>query len=196
MIILTRRVRRIGPLLVLLLVFGLAACSQTGNSTDSKALLIASIFPTSGAEAGVGTAMQNAVDLAVQQNASLGNGYTLSAINVDEANGFMDQAVGTLATNNQTMGIVGPLDSSDALVMLPGIEASGLTTISPSATLPGLTQADQASAEGLDFTTLHPTDKPVAFFRLPETDNAAGNLPPTSLYPPLSRVWPRTRSSW
>ena len=174
MIILTRRVRRIGPLLVLLLVFGLTACSQTGNSTDSKALLIASIFPTSGAEAGVGTAMQNAVDLAVQQNASLGNGYTLSATNVDEANGFMDQAVGTLAANNQTMGIVGPLDSSDALVMLPGIEASGLATISPSATLPGLTQANQASAEGLDFTTLHPAGKPVAFFRLPETDNAAG----------------------
>jgi branched-chain amino acid transport system substrate-binding protein len=118
--------------------------------------------------------MQNAVDLAVQQNASLGNGYTLSAINVDEANGFMDQAVGTLAANDQTMGIVGPLDSSDALAMLPGIEASGLTTISPSATLPGLTQSDQASTEGLDFATLHPTGKPVAFFRLPETDNAAG----------------------
>jgi branched-chain amino acid transport system substrate-binding protein len=161
-------------LLVLLLVSGLSACSQAGNVTDSKALFIASIFPTSGAESEVGTAMQNAVDLAVQQNASLGKGYTLSATNVDEANGFMDQAVGTLATNSQTMGIVGPLDSSDALAMLPGIEASGLTTISPSATLPGLTQADQASSEGLDFATLHPASKPVAFFRLPETDNAAG----------------------
>ena len=174
MIILTRRVRRFAPLLVLLLVSGLSACSQGANSTDSKALIIASIFPTSGADAGVGTAMQDAVNLAVQQNASLGNGYTLSAINVDEANGFMDQTVQTLAANNQTMGIVGPLDSSDALAMLPGIEATGLTTISPSATLPGLTQADQASSEGLDFTTLHPAAKPVAFFRLPETDNAAG----------------------
>jgi branched-chain amino acid transport system substrate-binding protein len=118
--------------------------------------------------------MQNAVDLAVQQNASLGNGYTLSAINVDESNGFTDQAVATLAANNLAMGIVGPLDSSDALAMLPGIEASGLTTISPSATLPGLTQSDQASTEGLDFATLHPSGKAVAFFRMPETDNAAG----------------------
>jgi branched-chain amino acid transport system substrate-binding protein len=173
---LSRHIRRLVLLTALLLALCLSACSTGGNTTNDKALTLASIFPTSGAEAGVGTSMQDAVDLAVQQNASLGKGYTLAAVNVDEANGFMDQAVRALAANNQTVGIIGPLDNSDALVMLPSVEANGIATISPSATLPGLTQASAASAEGLDFASLHPSGKPAAFFRLPQTDTALGKV--------------------
>ena len=138
--------------MALFLVLGLSGCLGVNSTTDTKALAIATVFPTSGPEAGVGRALQNAVNLAVSQNASLGNGYTLSVTNVDEANGFTDQAVETLASNPLTMGIIGPLDSQDALAMLPGIEATGITTISPSATLPALTQADRASTEGIAFS--------------------------------------------
>ncbi len=173
---LSRQIRRLVLLTALLLALCLSACSTGGNAPNDKALIIASIFPTSGAEAGVGTSMQDAVDLAVQQNASLGKGYTLAAVNVDEANGFMDQAVRTLAANNLTLGIIGPLDNQDALAMLPGTEANGIATISPSATLPGLTQASPAAAEGLDFASLHPSGKPEAFFRLPQTDAALGKV--------------------
>jgi ABC-type branched-subunit amino acid transport system substrate-binding protein len=120
--------------------------------------------------------MQNAVDLAVAQNASLADGYSLSAINVDEANGFTDQAVETVASNHLTMGIVGPQNSQDAVAMLPTIEANGIATISPTATLPGLTQANLASAEGISFTQIHPAGKPLAFFRLPPTDDIAGKV--------------------
>ena len=171
---LSRHIWRPVLLTALLLVLCLSACSTGGNTTNDKALIIASIFPTSGAEAGVGTSMQDAVDLAVQQNASLPNGYTLSAVNVDEANGFMDQAVKSLAANNLTLGIIGPLDNQDAVAMLPSIEANGIATISPSATLPGLTESSAAAAEGLDFASLHPSGKPTAFFRLPQTDAALG----------------------
>jgi branched-chain amino acid transport system substrate-binding protein len=180
-IFLSRRPRRLAPLLILaaLLVAGFSGCSILGNgggpATD-KLLSIAAVFPTSGAEAGVGQAMQNAVDLAVSQSSSLGDGYTLSVTNVDEANGFIDQAVQTVASNSLTMGIVGPQDSQDAVAMLPRIEASGIATISPTATLPGLTQANLASAEGISFTEMHPAGKPLAFFRLPPTDDIAGKV--------------------
>src|SRR5271165_5446983 len=84
------RWRRPAPLLAcLLLVAGLSSCSSSDTS-NSKALSLASFFPTSGPEAGVGQSMQNAVNLAVSQNVSLGNGYTLSVTNIDEANGFID----------------------------------------------------------------------------------------------------------
>ena len=130
MIFLSRRFRRLAPLLPLaaLLAGGFSACSILGNGggpAADRTLSIAAVFPTSGPEAGVGQAMRNAVDLAVAQNASLGDGYTLSVTNVDEANGFTDQAAQTLASNSLTMGIVGPQDSQDAVAMLPRIEASG-----------------------------------------------------------------------
>lgn len=176
MISCSRRLRRLAPLMALLLVIGLSGCSSGGSTTNPNALSIASIFPTSGPEAGVGQAMQNAVDLAVAQNLNLGKGYTLSVINVDEANGFIDQAVETLASNQLTMGIIGPQDSQDALAILPTVEDSGIATISPSATLPGLTQANLAPAEGITFADIHPAGKPNAFFRLPPTDNLAGKV--------------------
>jgi branched-chain amino acid transport system substrate-binding protein len=180
-IFLSRRFRRLAPLLALaaLLVAGFSSCSILGNGggpAANRILSIAAVFPTSGPEAGVGQAMQNAVDLAVAQNASLGDGYTLSVTNVDEANGFIDQAVQTLASSSLTMGIVGPQDSQDAVAMLPRIEASSIATISPTATLPGLTQANLASAEGISFTEIHPAGKPLAFFRLPPTDDIAGKV--------------------
>jgi branched-chain amino acid transport system substrate-binding protein len=180
-IFLSRRFRRLAPVLALavLLVSGFSSCSILGNGGGpdaNKVLSIAAVFPTSGPEAGVGQAMKNAVDLAVAQNASLGDGYTLSATNVDEANGFTDQAVETLASNSLTVGIVGPQDSQDAVAMLPTIEASGIATISPTATLPGLTQANLASAESISFTAIHPAGKPLAFFRLPPTDDIAGKV--------------------
>ncbi len=174
MMSLPRRIWRLALVssLALLLVVWLSACNSSTGS--SKALSIATVFPVTGAESAVGLAMQHAVDLAVQQNASLPGGYTLSVTHVDESGGFTDQAVGSLATNSQIMGIVGPLDSQDAVAMLPGIEQNGIVTISPSATLPGLTQSDQAATEGLPFAQLHPSGKPVAFFRLPQTDIAIG----------------------
>jgi len=159
--------------LLALAALWLAACSG-GRSSSATTLAIATILPTTGVDAPLGLAMQNAVDLAVQQHALLGPGLTLTAIHVDATSSNPASAATTLAADPRVMGIVGPLDSQTALGMLPVISQNGLTTLSPGATLPGLTQADAAAAEKLPFAQLHPQGKPVAFFRLPRTDDALG----------------------
>lgn len=171
-----RRARRfLGPLVAILLVVWLAACNVSiGLPAQDKTLAIATVLPTSEVDAPIGQAMQQAVDLAVKQNATLGNGFTLTAIHTDEAGSDPAAAVSSLAGNQRVMGIVGPLGSQSAAAMLPGVAQAGIVTISPGATLPGLTQPDQATPEGLQFAQLHPQGKPIAFFRLPETDTAAG----------------------
>jgi branched-chain amino acid transport system substrate-binding protein len=120
--------------------------------------------------------MQHAVDLAVQQNAKLAHGYTLTVSHVDESSDSVRQDIQKLAANSHTLAVVGPMGSEAAVAIIPIIEQNGLTTISPTAMLPGLTQQDQAAAEGLTFSKLHPQGKPVAFFRIPATDSVAGKL--------------------
>lgn len=172
MIFPTRKAWRLAPLLVVLLVAWLAACDPAPQ-TD-KTLSLAAIFPATGPDAAVGAAMQRAVTLAVKQNAALPNGYKLTLTTIDEDSLPADEAASSFAADSHVMGIVGPFDSQTAADMLPIVEQNGIATISPTATLPGLTQSDQAAAEGLTFTQLHPKGKPNVFFRLPQTDNAAG----------------------
>jgi branched-chain amino acid transport system substrate-binding protein len=160
-------------LTAVLLVSWLAACSI--GPADDKTYTLVTVFPASGVDAPIGQMLQRAVDLAVKQNAALGNGYTLAVTHLDEATGSVGQDVSSALGNGHVMGIVGPFDSQSAAALLPVVEQSGVVTISPSTTLPGLTQSDQASAEGLTFTQLHPTGKPVAFFRLPHSDDAIGS---------------------
>jgi branched-chain amino acid transport system substrate-binding protein len=168
-----RLARRLLGLSLALTLLWLAACSPATSSANT--LTIATFFPTSGVDAALGEALQNAVDLAAKQS-SLGGGYTLSVEHVDAVGSDPVGAAQTLAADSTVMGIVSPLDSGAALAMLPILAQSGLATISPGATLPGLTQADQAAAEKIPFDQLHPKGDLVAFFRLPETDNAAGKV--------------------
>ena len=168
----SRRLRRLALVLVASLTVWLAGCSL-GKNPD-KTLTIATVFPQTGANAAIGHSMQDAVDLAVHQNATLPNGYKLTATHIDEAAGSRDADVSRAIGNHHVMGIVGPMTSDSALAILPMIEQNNIATISPSATLPGLTDASAAASEGLTFTNLHPTGSAVAFFRLPATDGAIG----------------------
>jgi branched-chain amino acid transport system substrate-binding protein len=163
-----------GLLLAVMLAAGLTACS--GDKTADSAFTIATILPMSGADAPLGQAIQRAVDLAVQQNATLGGGHRLTVTHVDEVAGALDQDAATLVADQRVVGIVGPLASESAVTLLPIVGQQSIVTISPGATLPGLTQADQAKAEGLDFAQLHPKGTPAAFFRLPQTDRTAGKV--------------------
>jgi branched-chain amino acid transport system substrate-binding protein len=170
---LPRSSRRFAPLAIVLLVLWLAACSLFAAPED-KTYRIAAVFPASGLDASIGQAMQRAVDLAVRQNAALGNGYTLAVTHIDEASGSVGPDVSAALADSHLMGIVGPFDSQSAAAVMPIVAQNGIVAISPSTTLPGLTQTDQATAEGLVPTQLHPKGKPVAFFRLPATDSALG----------------------
>lgn len=171
------RTWRLASLAVVLCVAWLSAACTISLGTpgaSDKTYSIATVFPTTGPAAPVGLAMQRAVDLAVSQNAKLGNGYTLTVTHVDEATTAGNSAAATLASDHHVMGLVGPFDSQTATAMLPILQQNGITTISPTATLPGLTLADQAAAENVPFAQLHPQGAPNIFFRLPPTDTAAG----------------------
>lgn len=167
-----RRLWRLAPLLLLLLCVWLAGCS-TGGAND-KTLVLVTIFPTSGPDADVGLALQQAVDLAVKQNGSLGNGYQLVMQHIDEGSPLREGALSVALSNPQVVGFVGPYSSETAVAFLPEIAAEGVVTVSPTATLPGLTQATAADAEGVPFAKIHPSGKPTTFFRLAPTDDTLG----------------------
>ncbi len=166
---------RVIPLLACLLAaLALPGCALGGARATSQTLSLLTVFPLTGADAALGLAMQRGVDLAVQQNASLGGGYQLTVSHIDESLGNTGQVVGADIAGGQVVGIVGPLSSESALSVEPVIENAGVVTITPGATLAGLTRSDRAKAEGLDFAQLHPQGAPVVFLRLPQTSDAEG----------------------
>ncbi|HEX5546056.1 MAG TPA: branched-chain amino acid ABC transporter substrate-binding protein [Ktedonobacterales bacterium] len=169
----TRRLWRLAPLLLLLICISLPACSLGGGG-DDKTLALVTIFPTSGPDAAVGQALQQAVDLAVKQNGSLSNGYSLVVQHIDEASALRESQLATALSNPEVVGIVGPYSSETAVAYLPEIAAAGVATISPATTLPGLTQSATADAEGVPFAKIHPSGKPLTFFRLVPTDDTLG----------------------
>lgn len=173
---LPRKTWRLAPLCLLLVAawmsVALAACNV--NKPDDKTYTIATVLPATGADAAVGQAMQRAVDLAVKQNAALGKGYTLTVAHADEASVSDANAAAQVIAGSHVLGIVGPFSSDTAVTLLPVVEQNGVVTISPTSSLPGLTQSAAATAEGLDFAKLHPKGKAVAFFRMAPTDTALG----------------------
>src|SRR5258706_16041890 len=108
---------------VLLLSMALAACST--GPIDDMTFTVATVFPTAGADAAVGQALQRAVDLAVRQNAALGKGYQLTVAHVAEGTG-VEQATTALAAAHHVMALVGPLDSQTAIALLSVIRHSGI----------------------------------------------------------------------
>lgn len=167
-----RRRWSLAMLSALLLGGCLAACSP--GPTSNHTLALVTIFPASGASGAIGQSMLRAVDLAVTQHAALGGGYTLTDTHVDESSVTVGPDAAQAVANAQVMGVIGPFDSQAAVAALPALAQAGVVTISPTATLPGLTKADQATAEGLTFSQAHPQGKPVSFFRLTADDNAIG----------------------
>lgn len=172
MTVISRRWRLV-PLLLLLLCMLLSACSA--NAGDNTLTLV-TLLPTSGPDAAAGQAMQQAVDLSVKQAGTLGNGYQLSAQHVDEASPLREGSLATAFSNPQVVGIVGPYDSESAVALLPEIVAAGVVTLSPTTTLPGLTQSAAAKAEGVPFDQIHPQGTPLTFFRLAPPDDALGKV--------------------
>jgi ABC-type branched-subunit amino acid transport system substrate-binding protein len=166
------RVWRLVALGIALMGVWLAACATTPATTIYT---IATIFPTVGPDAAIGNALQNAVDLAVKQNQRLGSNVTLRVLHIQEG-AVTGAPVADAAADPSLVAIVGPLASAAAPGILPVVGEQGIVTVSPGASLPGLTQADAAQAEGLSFTALHPAGKPIAFFRLSPTDTAAGKF--------------------
>jgi branched-chain amino acid transport system substrate-binding protein len=159
--------------LLVSVVFSACASGDPGNTPT-----IATLFPQSGESATIGLALQQGVDLAVQQNANLGHGYTLSVRHADATSnpsGVMQQ----IASDNQVVGVVGPFDDTTATTVIPLAIKNHLALISPTNSLPGLTLADQAQSDGLTYTALHPAGSADTYFRLPANALAEGKAAAT-----------------
>lgn len=141
---------------------------------------IATDLPVSGPDASVGLPTQYAVDLAVSQNADLGNGNTLEVIHMNnEGVSGADPTIGAqniqrLIADPQVVAIVGPFNSGVAKVEIPLVTTASLVEISPSNTNPGLTEQQYAQQYSLDFSTMHPSGYPEAYFRIPGPDDQQG----------------------
>lgn len=157
--------------LALLAALALPACASGGAGSNTLSLL--TVFPLTGPNRALGQAMRQAVDLAVSQNATLG-GYHLSVTHVDEALGSASQVVAADIAAGSVVGVVGPFSGESALTIEPIVARAGVTTITPTATLAGLTQAGSAQTEGLAYASLRPQGAPITFLRLPPTSDAEG----------------------
>ena len=178
---LLRAVTRASFAAVIVAGLSLTACG-TGGSSANKNIVLGTLLPVSGTDAGVGLPTQYGVDLAVSQNADLGNGYKLTVEHKNyEGSAGPDTSIGAsaahqLVDDTNVVAAVGPFNSGIAKVAIPIINAATLTMISPTNTNPGLTKPQYADANGINFTLLHPTGKPDAYFRTCGTDDVQGKV--------------------
>src|SRR5215470_8528944 len=166
----------------LVLVWVLSACGGSSAGGGNKNIVISTLLPVSGTSAALGLPTQYGTDLAVSQNADLGNGFKLSVQheNYQGASGA-DPAAATAAANklvNQAdvIAMVGPFNSGITKVTMPITNSAGLVSISPANTNPGLTLREFAAANSYNFDLLHPAGKPDAYFRLPGNDVVQGKV--------------------
>ena len=171
-------------LLVGLLVDGalLVTDARGPHPSTGGMLCLATEFPTAGDGGSWGVSLEHAVQLAVQQNHALGNGYTLEALHYSETSyetTLQDplQIARNVTAMVQTpciLGMVGPVSSSVAAVEMPITAHAGLAMISPANTVPGLTMRLYAADDGLDFDQLHPAGKQPNYFRTVVNDAFQG----------------------
>ncbi len=163
------------------LSLSLAACGTSGT-TSGGVIKIATDLPVSGTDAAQGLPTQYGADLAAQQNANLGNGYTLQIVHKnDEGTSGADASIGAaniraLLADPQVMAVVGPFNSGVAVAEIPVANTGGLVIMSPANTNPGLTKEQYAAARGINFAQLHPAGTKEYYFRVPATDDVQGKV--------------------
>ncbi len=182
------------PLFLMLLVACGAGPTNPGSTnTGSTVIKLATDFPTSGADQGIGKSTENGAHLAVDQanaNHTI-PGYTLQFDPQDDVgpSGTHDPTKGAnnvtaLAGDALVAGIVGPLNSSVALSEMPIANNAGLAMISPANTNPCLTKrgADVGCTGANDYVPkVRPTGN-VTYFRLAATDDHQGPAMADYLY--------------
>jgi branched-chain amino acid transport system substrate-binding protein len=173
-----------GFLAIVVTSFSLAACGSSSTSTGTsvdKHIKIGTLLAVSGGDASSQLPAEYAVNLAVSQNATLANGYTLSVSNTDyEGQSGADPTIAqakftALQADSEVMAIVGPFNSGAAKLVIPvANNGGGPTLISPTNTNAGLTLSQFAQVSGVNFTQLHPSGKPDYYFRIPANDVLQG----------------------
>nr|BBH95948.1 branched-chain amino acid ABC transporter substrate-binding protein [Thermogemmatispora argillosa] len=185
------------PLLIAMLVACGAGTTTTGTGTSttqgSTIIKVATDFPVSGADAGIGKSTENGAHLAVDE-ANTNHvipGYTLQFDPQDDvgASGVHDPTKGAnnmkaLVGDALVAGVVGPLNSNVAQAEMPIANQAPLAMISPANTNPCLTKegADVGCTGANDLVPkLRPTGK-VTYFRVAATDDHQGPAMADYLY--------------
>ena len=135
---------RIVCLLGLLVAAACAGSSQTGGGNKGE-IIIASDFPTSGADRASGRPPEAGVAYAIQTAGTI-KGFTITHKPYDDAvNGVHDPQKGAqnftdMVNNTKVLAVVGPFNSNVARATIPVANKAGLAMISPANTNECLTQ--------------------------------------------------------
>jgi branched-chain amino acid transport system substrate-binding protein len=163
---------------------GCGGSSSTGAAAlCSGPIKIVTEFAVSGTDAGAQVPAQNGADLAVQKlGQNLGHGCTLSVKhdNYEGTSGVDPSIAAANATGDVSdasiIAMDGTFNSGAAKVVIPIATRSHLVMISPANTNPGLTLQQYATANGIDFATLHPAGFSEAYYRIPGNDVVQGKV--------------------
>jgi branched-chain amino acid transport system substrate-binding protein len=162
----------------LLLVAMIAiACSSGGDPAIRGEIVIASDFPTSGADRANGRGPEAGVAFAVQLNASI-KGFKITHRPFDDAvNGVHDSQQGVQNVNDmvydaRVLGLVGPFHSNVARAMIPVANRANLVMISPSNADDCLTQDSPDCTPKA--SSLRDPAQPNSYFRIVMSDSFQG----------------------
>jgi len=156
-----------------------AACTGggTGGGGDKGEIIIATNFPTSGADRASGRPAEAGATYAIQAAGTV-KGFKLTAKNYDDAvNGVHDPQKGAqnftdMVNNAKILGVVGPFNSNVARATIPVANKANLAMISPSNTNECLTQdfpyCDPKPA------ALRDASQPNNYFRIAAPDTVQG----------------------
>ena len=170
----TRTFRLIAGLAVAVLALG--ACGDGGGDddtggaqSDAQTLKIGVIAPLSGDLSALGAGIRNGVDLAIQQanEENRLEGYKLElAAEDDTAKPDVGAQVATkLASDDEVVGVVGPLNSSVGLSVQPVLAEADIPVVSPANTGVALTMGDDPANKKRPYPN---------YFRVATTDNVQG----------------------
>jgi branched-chain amino acid transport system substrate-binding protein len=155
-----------------------AACTGGGGGGGDKGeIIIASNFPTSGAERSSGRGPEAGVAYAVQLNATV-KGFKITHKAYDDSvNGVHDPQKGAqnytdMVNNAKILGVVGPFNSNVARAAIPIANKANLVMISPSNTNECLTQ-DFAYCDPKPAALRDPA-QPNNYFRIAAPDTVQG----------------------
>jgi branched-chain amino acid transport system substrate-binding protein len=147
-----------------------------GGGAGGGEIIIASDFPTSGADRASGRGPEAGVAYAIQQNPTV-KGFKLTHLPFDDAvNGVHDPQKGAqnfqqMVDNPKVLGVVGPFNSNVARATIPVANRASLVMISPANTNECLTQTfDYCDPKP---SALRPTGKN-NYFRIAAPDTVQG----------------------
>lgn len=165
----------------LTLIFALFLIFIEQAKAENKIIKIVSSLPRTGSSNAQTTTIVNGIKLAIEEQGSTINGYTIKYEDWDDASperGSWDPSVEAAnaekaVTDESVLAYIGPYNSGAAKISMPILNKANLPMITPSASWPGLTKPKVG--EPNEPMSYRPTGK-VTFFRINPADDIQGKV--------------------